>query len=139
MVEDNKNNDTKEELKTSSDGNDMDTQKINENENLNKKVNISSSKSKNEDKSEKKLDDTNQEALNKNLESMDINSFIEFCNITFKNDKIEGMLYSLVNAYQINEEYEKALKELDMWIKLNPSNQRMINKRQKVLSNSSLQ
>ena len=62
MVEDNKNNDTKEELKTSSDGNDMDTQKINENENLNKKVNISSSKSKNEDKSEKKLDDTNQEA-----------------------------------------------------------------------------
>ena len=71
MVEDNKNNDTKEELKTSSDGNDMDTQKINENENLNKKVNISSSKSKNEDKSEKKLDDTNQEALNKNLESKD--------------------------------------------------------------------
>ena len=74
MVEDNKNNDTKEELKTFSDGNDMDTQKINENENLNKKVNISSSKSKNEDKSEKKLDDTNEEALNKNLESKDKSS-----------------------------------------------------------------
>ena len=59
MVERNKNNDTKEELKTFSDGNDMDTQKINENENLNKKVNISSGKSENEDKSEKKLDDTN--------------------------------------------------------------------------------
>ena len=74
MVEDNKNNDTKEELKTSSDGNDMDTQKINENENLNKKVNISSGKSENEDKSEKKLDDTNQEALNKKLESKDKSS-----------------------------------------------------------------
>ena len=74
MVEDNKNNDTKEELKTSSDGNDMDTQKINENENLNKKVNISSGKSENEDKTEKKLDDTNQEALNKNLESKDKSS-----------------------------------------------------------------
>ena len=74
MVEDNKNNDTKEELKTSSDGNDMDTQKINENENLNKKVNISSGKSENEDKTEKKLDDTNQEALNKKLESKDKSS-----------------------------------------------------------------
>ena len=74
MVEDNKNNDTKEELKISSDGNDMDTQKINENENLNKKVNISSGKSENEDKSEKKLDDTNQEALNKKLESKDKSS-----------------------------------------------------------------
>ena len=74
MVEGNKNNDTKEELKTSSDGNDMDTQKINENENLNKKVNISSGKSENEDKSEKKLDDTNEEALNKNLESKDKSS-----------------------------------------------------------------
>ena len=74
MVEDNKNNDTKEELKTSSDGNDMDTQKINENENLNKKVNISSGKSENEDKTEKKLDDTNQEALNKNLENKDKSS-----------------------------------------------------------------
>ena len=34
MVEDNKNNDTKEELKTPSNDNDMDTKKVNENENL---------------------------------------------------------------------------------------------------------
>ena len=34
MVEDNKNNDTKEELKTSSDGSDMDTQKINSEKNF---------------------------------------------------------------------------------------------------------
>ena len=32
MVEDNKNNDTKEELKTSSDGDDVDNQQTNENE-----------------------------------------------------------------------------------------------------------
>ena len=34
MVEDNKNNDTKEELKTSSDDNDMDTQRVDENKDL---------------------------------------------------------------------------------------------------------
>ena len=67
MIEDNKNNDTKEELKTSSDGGDMDNQQANENEDLNKEVNISSSESDN--KTEKKLDEVNQETPNKNLEN----------------------------------------------------------------------
>ena len=67
MIEDNKNNDTKEELKTSSDGDDMDNQQANENEDLNKEVNISSSESDN--KTEKKLDEGNQETPNKNLEN----------------------------------------------------------------------
>ena len=67
MVEDNKNNDTKEELKTSSDGDDMDNQQANENKDLNKEVNISSSESDN--KTEKKLDEVNQETPNKNLEN----------------------------------------------------------------------
>ena len=66
MVEDNKNNDTKEELKTSSDGDDMDNQQANENKDLNKEVNISSSESDN--KTAKKLDEGNQETPNKNLE-----------------------------------------------------------------------
>ena len=66
MIEDNKNNDTKEELKTSSDGDDMDNQQANENKDLNKEVNISSSESDN--KTEKKLDEVNQETPNKNLE-----------------------------------------------------------------------
>ena len=34
MVEDNKNNETKQELETSSNDNDMDTQQVNKNENL---------------------------------------------------------------------------------------------------------
>ena len=67
MIEDNKNNDTKEELKTSSDGGDMDNQQANENEDLNKEVNISSSESGN--KTEKKLDEVNQETPNKNLKN----------------------------------------------------------------------
>ena len=67
MIEDNKNNDTKEELKTSSDGDDMDNQQANENEDLNKEVNIGSSESDN--KTEKKLDEVNQETPNKNLEN----------------------------------------------------------------------
>ena len=66
MVEDNKNNDTKEELKTPSNDNNMDTKKVNENEDLSKEVNITSSKSDN--KTEKKLDEVNQETPNKNLE-----------------------------------------------------------------------
>ena len=66
MIEDNKNNDTKEELKTSSDGDDVDNQQTNKNEDLNKEVNISSSESDN--KTEKKLDEGNQETPNKNLE-----------------------------------------------------------------------
>ena len=67
MIEDNKNNDTKEESKTSSDGDNMDNQQANENEDLNKEVNISSSESDN--KTEKKLDEGNQETPNKNLEN----------------------------------------------------------------------
>ena len=67
MVEDNKNNDTKEELKTPSNDNNMDTKKVNENEDLSKEVNITSSESDN--KTEKKLDEVNQETPNKNLEN----------------------------------------------------------------------
>ena len=67
MIEDNKNNDTKEELKTPSNDNDMDTKKVNENEDLSKEVNITSSESDN--KTEKKLDEVNQETPNKNLEN----------------------------------------------------------------------
>ena len=122
MVEDNKNNDTKEELKTSSDGNDMDTQKINENENLNKKVNISSGKSENEDKSEKKLDDTNQEALNKKLESKDKSSEDNIENeneiknndvskVEEKNDNPDAKWYVVGAASGFEEKAVKTIKD----------------------------
>ena len=68
-----------------------------------------------------------------------IELFIEFCIDTFKSNKIEGMLYTLVNVYQIEGNYDKAIEELDKWLIYNPSNQRMKNKRQKVLENRSVQ
>jgi len=73
------------------------------------------------------------------LESMGDNAYIDFCIQTFKNDRIEGMLYTLINIYQLNQDYDAALKELDTWIKKDPSNQRMINKRSKVLESMSVQ
>ena len=72
-------------------------------------------------------------------EVMDTELFIEFCIDTFKSNKIEGMLYTLVNVYQIEGNYDKAIEELDKWLIYNPSNQRMKNKRQKVLENRSVQ
>ena len=76
MVEDNKNNDTKEKLETSSDGNDMDIQEINKNDNSNKENNISSSESedntkKDDSEAEKKTDEFNQQTPNKDLENKD--------------------------------------------------------------------
>ena len=73
------------------------------------------------------------------FEVMDVNNFIDYCNTTFKKDKIEGMLYTLINAYQLTGEYNKAIEELDYWLLDNPSNQRMKNKKQKVLEKKSIQ
>ena len=73
------------------------------------------------------------------LESMGNKEYIDFCVEIFKNHRIEGMLYTLVNAYQSNQQHDMAIEELDTWIKDNPSNKRMLNKRSKVLKNMSIQ
>tara|TARA_B100000686_G_C16087764_1_gene617056 strand:- start:74 stop:598 length:525 start_codon:yes stop_codon:yes gene_type:complete len=73
------------------------------------------------------------------FEIMAIDDFINFCEVTFENHKIEGLLYALVNAYQTNGQFEKAINELNRWLIDNPNNQRMINKRQKVINNQSIQ
>ncbi len=73
------------------------------------------------------------------LESMGNKEYIDFCVEVFKNHRIEGMLYTLVNAYQSNQQHDMAIEELDTWIKDNPSNKRMLNKRSKVLKNMSIQ
>jgi hypothetical protein len=73
------------------------------------------------------------------LETMGRQEYIDFAIETFKNDKIEGMLYTLVNAYKANANYDAALQELDIWINANPSNQRMINKRKKIIEQISIQ
>ena len=52
MVEDNKNNDSKEELKTSSGDSDMESQQVDENKNLEKDNNIINNESKENDKEE---------------------------------------------------------------------------------------
>ena len=70
---------------------------------------------------------------------MEVNNFIDYCNTIFKTDKIEGMLYTLINAYQLTGEYNKAIEELNHWLLDNPSNQRMKNKKQKVLEKKSIQ
>ena len=38
-----------------------------------------------------------------------------------------------------NANYDAALQELDIWINANPSNQRMINKRKKIIEQISIQ
>ena len=70
---------------------------------------------------------------------MEINNFIDFCNETFKEDKIEGMLYTLINAYQFKGDFDLAIQELDRWLIDNPLNKRMKNKKQKVIENQSIQ
>ena len=67
------------------------------------------------------------------LEVMEPDLFIEFCKKTFINNKIEGLLYVLVNIYIANEQYTLAEEELDRWLEVYPNNQRMINKKNKVL------
>ena len=59
--------------------------------------------------------------------------FIQFCKETFIDSKIEGLLYVLVNIYIANEEYVLAEKELDLWLQEYPNNQRIINKKNKIL------
>ena len=73
------------------------------------------------------------------FEIMPISEFIDFCEQTFINHKIEGLLYALINAYQTNGQFQKAINELDTWLIDNPNNQRMINKRKKVIENQSIQ
>ena len=73
------------------------------------------------------------------LEFMGSNIFIDFCITTFEKDKIDGMLYSLINAYKINRNYEKALQTIDHWLKENPGNKRMINKRNNILESMQIQ
>ena len=70
---------------------------------------------------------------------MGSNIFIDFCITTFEKDKIDGMLYSLINAYKINRNYEKALQTIDHWLKENPGNKRMINKRNNILESMQIQ
>ena len=70
---------------------------------------------------------------------MDGKTFIDFCNNTFENHKIEGLLYSLINLYMINHYYEEALTEIDKWLIDNKNNKRMINKRNKLLEKINLQ
>ena len=70
---------------------------------------------------------------------MDGKVFIDFCNKTFKNHKIEGLFYSLVNLYMTNHYYEEALIEIDRWLIDNKNNKRMINKRNKILETINLQ
>ena len=73
------------------------------------------------------------------FEVMAIDNFIIFCQQTFETDKIEGLLYTLINAYQFNGDYDLAIEELDKWLIDNPLNQRMKNKKQKVIENQSIQ
>ena len=89
MVEEDKNNDTKEELKKST-GDDMDKQGINEKENLNKEANIASNESEEkkdnaDNVSETKINENNQETLNKNVEIQ--NNNLED-NLEKSNDKL---------------------------------------------------
>ena len=49
------------------------------------------------------------------------------------------MLYTLINAYQFKGDFDLAIKELDRWILDNPLNQRMKNKKQKVINNQLIQ
>ena len=70
---------------------------------------------------------------------MDEKAFIDFCNNTFEDHKIEGLLYSLINLYMINHYYEEALTEIDKWLIDNKNNKRMINKRNKLLEKINLQ
>ena len=65
--------------------------------------------------------------------------FIDFCNTIFKTDKIEGLLYSLVNLYMLNDYNQEALEEIDKWLVNNKNNKRMINKRNKILEKLNLQ
>tara|TARA_Y100000590_G_scaffold467643_1_gene647234 strand:- start:913 stop:2076 length:1164 start_codon:yes stop_codon:yes gene_type:complete len=65
--------------------------------------------------------------------------FIDFCNTTFQTDKIEGLLYSLVNLYMLNDYNQEALEEIDRWLVNNKNNKRMINKRNKILEKLNLQ
>jgi len=67
------------------------------------------------------------------LEVMGPDPFIQFCKETFVTSKIEGLLYVLVNTYIANEEYVLAEKELDLWLQEYPNNQRIINKKNRIL------
>ena len=67
------------------------------------------------------------------LEVMGPDLFIQFCKETFIDSKIEGLLYVLVNTYIANEEYVLAEKELDLWLQEYPNNQRIINKKNRIL------
>ena len=67
------------------------------------------------------------------LDVMGTEIYIKFCQDTFINNKIEGLLYVMVNVYIENGDYELAKKELNLWLEYDPTNQRMINKKNKVL------
>ena len=70
---------------------------------------------------------------------MNGSEFIDYCNITFGSHKIEGLLYSLVNLYMLNDYNEDALMEIDKWLVNNKNNKRMINKRNKIIEKLNLQ
>ena len=63
--------------------------------------------------------------------------FIDFCKSTFENHRIEGLMYSLINLYLLNDYDNEALDEVEKWLKIDKNNQRMINKRNKILEKMS--
>ena len=73
------------------------------------------------------------------LELLGNDNYISFCTQTFKAYEIEGMLYTLINAYKAIGHYDKALSTLDIWIEKNSSNQRMINKRNNLIKSIPVQ
>ena len=66
-------------------------------------------------------------------------SFIDFCNNLFPIHKVEGLMYSLVNLYLLNDYNQEALDEIEKWLSSNPNNKRMINKRNKILEKLNIQ
>ncbi len=63
--------------------------------------------------------------------------FIDFCKSTFENHRIEGLMYSLINLYLLNDYDNEALDEIEKWLKIDKNNQRMINKLNKILEKMS--
>ena len=70
---------------------------------------------------------------------MEGESFIDFCNNLFPIHKVEGLMYSLVNLYLLNDYNQEALDEIEKWLSNNPNNKRMINKRNKILEKLNIQ
>ena len=106
MVEDNKNNDTKEELKTSSDGDDMDNQQANENEDINENIN--------------RDNEIVKELIYKNISIWD--ELIQLLNLLssmdeYKYQKYRNLIYGTSGGESINlRKLQKRIQNLDNFI-----------------------